>query len=128
MTDRFDHRPNQVTHGVHQVDVCLAVGGRVGRGRQVGGDVIDRSLEPVEPVVESIDVGHHYDALPIRDVEFIGPPPGLIGPLAVGRATEQPRPTDTRSYVERTMAPAAPQHVRRCRHLLTVRRRPDQGG
>ena len=126
--DLFDDRADQVTHRVHQVRICLAVGGRSAGGRQVGGHVVDRRLQAVEQIVEPVDVGYRHDALTVRDVELACAPAGLVSPLAVRRTAEQPGPTGTRSYIERPATPSAPLSYRGRGHLPTVRRAPESGG
>jgi len=126
--DLFDDDTDQVTHRVHQVRICLAVGGRGAGRRQVGGHVVYCRLQAVEQIVEPVDVGYRHDALSVWDVELARPSPGLVSPLAVRGAAEQPGPTGTRSYVERSATPSAPLPFRGRCHPPTVRRASRSGG
>ena len=94
---RFHHGAHQSGRRVEEVLVGPPVVGRPVRLGEVGPDVVDRRLQAVEPVVEPAEVGQRHDALVSGHVELVGPAPGLVGPLAVGRAAEPAGPPRTRS-------------------------------
>ena len=120
LAHRFDHRAHQVDHRVHQMCERLAVGRIGGRHGEVLGDVLHGRLQPVEAIVESVQVACGHDALVGRDMEGVGSTTGLVGPLTVRRAAEASGSTDPCARRQRTMAPPAPLGLRVTRHTPTV--------
>ena len=88
MPDRLDHHPHQVDDGIHQVFVRLPVVRRAARYRQVGPDVLNCRLQPVQPVVEAAEIGSGHDALVGRHVQFVRTAAGLVGALTVRGTAE----------------------------------------
>ncbi len=86
----------------------IPVGLEAGGSREVGCHILDGRFEPVQTIVQGLEIPFGHDDLAGRHVQRIGPPPGLIGPLPVGTAAEQAGSAGTVGLGHRAVAPAAP--------------------
>ena len=116
LPDRFHDHSHQITRRVAEMVEGLLV--RLGSRRpgQVGIDILDGSLEPVQAVVQlgQLRLGHHH--LPRRDAQCITSGPGFVGALPVRTATEPAGTAGPGTLSHRAMAPLAPVAVGRFRH------------
>lgn len=88
-----------------------SVGLRARRTAQIGIDVFDGSLQPVQTVVQPVEFLLGDDHLSDRHVERVRTPTRFVGPLPVRRAAEPPRTTGTRLFGQWPATPAAPMGV-----------------
>jgi hypothetical protein len=116
LTNWLDHRPDQVTHCVHQVLEGEPIGLVSAGDHQVLLDVVDGRFQPIEAIAEPDQISYGNDALVVRDVELACPPPRLVGPLAMGRAAEQSGTSRPRPQGKGSVAPAASVDLGGSRH------------
>jgi hypothetical protein len=103
----LDERADEVFGGIKKVFERAAVIRMPAAAGDVGSDVHDRRLEPVQPVMQPAKVVVGNDRLAIGKAKRGGPATSLEGPLAVGGRAELPRSPCPGPLVDRTVTPAA---------------------
>ncbi len=93
--DRIHSQTDESFCRLEEVFIGLPVVARTARLLEVGADVVDGCLQPVQQVVEATQVGCRHDALITGHVQCVSPSTSLIGPLTVRGTTEASGAPDT---------------------------------
>jgi len=85
----------------------LPVGPGPGLAAEVGAHILDGRLQPVEAVVQRLQVRLAHHNLPGRDAQRVGPAACFVGPLPVRAAAEDPGAAGPGQLLDGPVAPAA---------------------
>ena len=101
----FDDQADQILHRVVEMVERLPVGLDAGGSLEVGCHILDRRFQTVQTIVQRHEIAFGHNDLAGRHVQRIGPPPGLIGPLAVGTTAKQAGSAGAGGLGHRAVAP-----------------------
>jgi len=90
----------------------LPVGAGPGIAAKVGAHILDGRLEPVQAIVQGLQIRLAHDGLPVWDPQRVGPAAGLVRPLPVRAAAEDPGTARPGQLLDGAVAPAAQRRTR----------------